>query len=272
MKIKIIQRFSRFFLRCGQRVNRGLQVQKKYRALVLIGSVFLFSSLLHGFALPESLLQLFDRKIYWTNSGSVFNQKKYIDLLLTDKQFWASYPNILVLGDGVEKEEVTLGNSLHRAFPRLEVVKSSLAFKTVSSHDHKLFEIPLHHTHQFSKKLPPHYFDAVIMLRGLCHCQSPATLTCGGLNTSDLQEMKKFVRNVVETVNWSNANAFAYLHGKHKSKQSPYWKWVQTGQQKARHNWEKVLRDVLKKNKNMDGELVIDENDLFHGLLLYRAD
>lgn len=179
-----------------------------------------------SFELPKSLLH---QKYFCSGQTCSSPFGTALDLLTEENSFWSRYDRVIFLAEGGDSAwegtrwHIPFASALHQVFPRIQITKTDLDKVEKYSEDGKVIELPVNHTHSFSRTVigTREKADAVIMLRGLCHCgiiNGNSSFTCGGLFTTREKELRKFLIQAVGLVNWQNPDSFAYLEGQHYSR------------------------------------------------------
>ncbi|MBF0300689.1 MAG: hypothetical protein HQK51_18390 [Oligoflexia bacterium] len=105
-------------------------------------------------------------------------------------------------------------------------------------------------------------FDAIVMKRGLCHCdKDEVPKTCGGidcsLNFADQASAYSFVKKVIASLNIKNPSSFAVLQGAYGNNTKDWKKF-----------WEALVKEVSQRSVDVDIDIIYDENNDFYALLI----
>ncbi|MBF0363084.1 MAG: hypothetical protein HQK49_18835 [Oligoflexia bacterium] len=105
-------------------------------------------------------------------------------------------------------------------------------------------------------------FDAIVMKRGMCHCdRKNPKITCGGvdcsLNCSDSKSAQSFIDRVIKVLNIKNKSSFAVLHGPFGNNNSECYNF-----------WSSLSQQISHKNKDISVNVVTDNDGDFYAILI----
>lgn len=157
--------------------------------------------------------------------GNLLEQIK--EKIAKEESFWHNIERICCLAEGGsdwvgQNFHLPLSKAFHKVFPEKEILVTDLDCQDKTKANGKLRQLKINNAQKFDEKILDKWgkADAVIMLRGLCHCgiiNDNTSFSCGGMNTRNKCEIEKFLRQIVNIVNWENYSSFIYLDGKHFS-------------------------------------------------------
>ena len=174
-----------------------------------------------------ALSYIFDpKKYFYGRKANVSMIDSVREKLAAESSFWIQFESITFLSEGSDEVwegcqwHIPLASAIHQMYPQIKITKTDLDKMEAFSYDGKVCEFAINNTHAFAERIMRYgaKSDALIMLRGLCHCgaiNNNTSFTCGGINTANQKEMTKFVRQVAESVDWQKSHAFAYIEGAH---------------------------------------------------------
>jgi hypothetical protein len=210
--------------------------------------------------------------------------------IIAESEFWSRFESIVFLSEGGDErwegksDQVPLASALHEMFPRIQIIKTDLDKKNAFSKDGKVAEFCVNNTHAFAESVTRvgGKKDALIMLRGLCHCgtiNQNESFVCGGIDTANLAEMTKFLRQVLAVVDWTKTHAFAYLEGVHhdfrfnfmnEGKEIPetdrHFKSRLEKQERTHRHWQKALLKAII-GYDVNAEIDYSPEGQFRGIL-----
>lgn len=186
-----------------------------------------------------------------------------------EASFWNSFDNILFVSEGVSKSRDRRENSFSMAKALTLIGGHTHIYASdldcdLSYHKHPNFHYIEQNNHKDFLPEYVNFFDAIILIRGLCLCNSfhDPKISCSAIDITDRKQLTAFFSRLVKVLKHQNGN-FIYLNG-------PLFKRNQLPNKKAsikrKHviptalrEIQKSVNDIIDQNKNLQGRVLFDE-------------